>query len=335
MSTHPLLAVENLVVSFPVPMGLTDIATLRRRRVRAVAGVDLIVNRGETLGLVGESGCGKSTLSRAIVGLVPTEAGRVRLDGRDREGMSAPDRKAWHRRVQRVFQEPHASLNPRMTIGQTLGEVFRVHRICPPAEIEARVGDLLEAVGLRRDFANRRPHGLSGGQCQRVGIARALAVEPDLIIADEAVSALDVSIQAQVLNLFMELQRARGVALLFVSHDLTVVRHLCQRVAVMYLGHVVEIGPADAVLHAPLHPYTAALVAAIPQPGKQSLADTALMGEPPSPLNPPSGCPFHPRCARAISICASAMPEPRRIAQTTVWCHHAEDTPALQPERII
>ena len=163
----------------------------------------------------------------------------------------------------------------------------------------------------------------------------ALAVEPDLIIADEAVSALDVSIQAQVLNLFMELQRARGVALLFVSHDLTVVRHLCQRVAVMYLGHVVEIGPADAVLHAALHPYTAALVAAIPHPGKQSLADTALMGEPPSPLNPPSGCPFHPRCARATSICASAMPEPRRIAQTTVWCHHAEDTPALQPERII
>ena len=333
MSTHPLLAVEGLSVSYGAPMGLADMARLRRRRVRAVAGVDLIVNRGEALGLVGESGCGKSTLSRAIVGLVPAEARKVRLDGRDRNEMHGADRAAWHRRVQMVFQEPHASLNPRLTLGQTLGEVLQVHRMCPPEQIAERVGGLLEAVGLRRDFAGRRPHGLSGGQCQRAGIARALAVEPDLIIADEAVSALDVSIQAQVLNLFMELQRTRGVALLFVSHDLTVVRHLCQRVAVMYLGHVVEIGPAAAVLHAPLHPYTAALVAAIPQHGKRALTETGLGGEPPSPVAPPSGCPFHPRCPRATAICASVMPEPRRFQQTTVWCHHAEDAPPFQPER--
>ena len=325
MSTHPLLAVEALKVSYGVPMGLGDMARLRRRRVRAVAGVDLIVNRGETLGLVGESGCGKSTLSRAIVGLVRGDAGRVRLDGRDRDDLRGADRATWHRRVQMVFQEPHASLNPRLTVGQTLSEVFRVHRICPPGEIATRVGDLLETVGLRKDFADRRPQSLSGGQCQRVGIARALAVEPDVIIADEAVSALDVSIQAQVLNLFMDLQRTRGVALLFVSHDLVVVRHLCQRVAVMYLGHVVEIGPTETVLHMPLHPYTASLVAAIPEPGRRSLAQAALGGEPPSPLDPPGGCPFHPRCARATAVCAATMPEPRRFQQTTVWCHHADD----------
>ena len=206
MSLEPLLAIEGLKVSFPAPMSVIDIALLRKRRVQAVNGVDLVINKGETIGLVGESGCGKSTLSRAVMGLVPIESGRVLLDGKDLADLRGARRRAFLRRVQMVFQEPHASLNPRLTIGQTLAEVLRVHRVCPPLRSRGASPTLLATVGLPAEFAGRRPHDMSGGQCQRVGIARALALQPDLIIADEVVSALDVSIQAQILNLFMGLR---------------------------------------------------------------------------------------------------------------------------------
>ena len=306
MRPAPLLAIESLKVSFATPMSVFDMARLRKRRVQAVAGVDLIVGRGETVGLVGESGCGKSTLSRAVMGLVAIESGRVRLDGSDLADLRGTRRRAFLRRVQMVFQEPHASLNPRLTIGQTLAEVLRVHRVCPRADIPARITALLATVGLPAEFATRHPHDMSGGQCQRVGIARALALEPDLIIADEVVSALDVSIQAQILNLFMALRQTHHLALLFVSHDLTVVRHFCQRVAVMYLGRIVEVGPTDIVLRTPRHPYTKALVASIPDGDATTLRQAGLSGEPPSPQNPPPGCPFHPRCPLARARCAAA-----------------------------
>ena len=328
MSAEPLLAVEGLRVAFPAAAGLGDLVRLRRRRVHAVNGVDLIIHRGETLGLVGESGCGKSTLSRALVGLAPS-SGRIQLDGRDLAGLRGPSRMDYRRRVQMVFQEPHASLNPRQTVGETLAEVLRVHRACPAADVPVRVATLLEAVGLSPAFAGRRPHGLSGGQCQRVGIARALALDPDLIIADEAVSALDVSIQAQILNLFMELQQARGLALLFVSHDLAVVRHLCQQVAVMYLGRLVEVGPTSEVLGRPRHPYTRALVAAIPQ-GRAS-ATASLAGEPPSPLALPTGCSFHPRCPDATDICARQAPAAGHARGVTAWCHHQDALAEIGP----
>jgi peptide/nickel transport system ATP-binding protein len=332
MTHERLLAIENLKVSFPAPMRLVDMARLRRRTVKAVAGVDLIVGKGETLGLVGESGCGKSTLSRAVVGLTPIESGRVLLEGEDVASLRGERRKAFPRRVQMVFQEPHASLNPRLTIGETLAEVFHVHRVCPPRDIAARVTSLLATVGLPAEFAARRPRDMSGGQCQRVGIARALALEPDLIIADEVVSALDVSIQAQILNLFMELRETHKLALLFVSHDLTVVRHFCQRVAVMYLGQVVEVGPTDVVLRSPRHPYTKALLASIPEGNADALSRSGLSGEPPSPQNPPSGCAFHPRCPSATELCSRLAPPPQLEGAVTFRCHHPEPSPPLLME---
>ena len=327
MTPDPLLAIESLNVSFAAPMSVVDLALLRKRRVQAVADADLIIGRGETVGLVGESGCGKSTLSRAVMGLVPVESGRVLLDGKDLADLRGARRRAFLRRVQMVFQEPHASLNPRLTIGQTLAEVLRVHRGCPRADIPARITALLATVGLPAEFATRRSHGMSGGQCQRVGIARALALQPDLIIADEVVSALDVSIQAQILNLFMSLRRTQHLALLFVSHDLSVVRHFCQRVAVMYLGRVVEVGPTDVVLRRPRHPYTLALVNSIPAGDATALRQAGLSGEPPSPQNPPSGCPFHPRCARASERCSREMPAAMLEGSVTFRCHHPEPAP--------
>ena len=329
MTPEPLLAIEGLRVSFPAPMGLADMALFRKCRIRAVSDVDLIVGKGETVGLVGESGCGKSTLSRAVMGLVPIETGRVLLDGSDLANLRGARRRAFLRRVQMVFQEPHASLNPRLTVSQTLAEVLQVHRICAKDEVAGRVTDLLGTVGLPAEFAARRPHDLSGGQCQRVGIARALALEPDLIIADEVVSALDVSVQAQVLNLFMDLRRTRSLALLFVSHDLTVVRHFCQGVAVMYLGRVVEAGPTAVVLRTPRHPYTKALVSAIPGGDVDGLRQAGLGGEPPSPQNPPPGCPFHPRCPRATGLCSDVMPDATLHGRVSFRCHHPE--PASRP----
>jgi peptide/nickel transport system ATP-binding protein len=317
-----LIAVEGLRVEFR-ERGLRQLFGAGGGTVHAVNGISLAVRRGETLGLVGESGCGKSTLGRAMLRLVAPTAGRVAFEGRDLSAMDADALLAFRRRAQMVFQDPYAALNPRLPVGETLAEVFRVHRLCPPGEVRRQVERLMTSVGLSPDLAGRRPAALSGGQCQRVGIARALAVGPELLIADEAVSALDVSIQAQILNLFTRLREERHLALVFISHDLGVVRHLCQRVAVMYLGRIVEEGPTEAVFAQPKHPYTQALIASIPRldPGAGA-PQLRLPGEPPSPTRIPAGCPFHPRCAQAMPHCRADPPPTERAAgDAQVWCH--------------
>ncbi|HEX5077783.1 MAG TPA: ABC transporter ATP-binding protein [Geminicoccaceae bacterium] len=322
MST--LLQVEDLAVHFRVPYGLVELVSRAPRRViRAVDGVDLELRRGETLGLVGESGCGKSTLGRAILRLVKATSGRVLFEGKDVLGLDHEGLIGFRRRAQMVFQDPHASLNPKLTVGQALDEALRVHRVCPPAERAERIAALMETVGLAPELAARRPAALSGGQCQRVGIARALALGPELIIADESVSALDVSIQAQVLNLFMRLQSEMRLTMMFISHDLGVVRHLCHRVAVMYLGQIVEAGPTEEVFHRPRHPYTQALLEAIPRMSPDATGPTAtLAGEPPSPIALPAGCPFHPRCPRALPVCRrDPGPAQRLVNDVQVRCH--------------
>jgi peptide/nickel transport system ATP-binding protein len=321
---NPHLEVRDLHVRYRAPGRIADLIPGRSRRLnRAVNGVSLDVARGESLGLVGESGCGKSTLGRAILRLTPASAGMVRFDGENVLEMGRADLLRFRRRAQMVFQDPYASLNPRLTAAETLGEVLRVHGLCPPDEISARVKSLMDQVGLPAELASRRPRALSGGQCQRVGIARALAVGAELIVADEPASALDVSIQAQILNLLTRLQREMGLTLLFISHDLGVVHHLCQRVAVMYLGRIVEEGPTDEVFRNPRHPYTQALLAAIPRMEPTArLPGAALQGEPPSPLEVPAGCPFHPRCPQALPECRSGEPPVFRPAgEALVACH--------------
>jgi oligopeptide/dipeptide ABC transporter ATP-binding protein len=283
---------------------------LRRphRAVHALSGVSVAVHAGETLGIVGESGCGKSTLARALVRLHRPDAGMVRFEGDDIASLTGPALLRFNRAVQMVFQDPFASLNPRMTVGATLAEALRVHHIVAEADIQARVLALLDQVQLPASAAARHPHEFSGGQRQRIGIARALAVEPRVIIADEPVSALDVSVQAQIVNLFVELQERLGLALVFITHDLRLVRHMTHRVAVMYLGRVVETGPTQTLFAAPRHPYTRALISAVPSltPGQPKAE--AVRGELPSPLNPPSGCAFHPRCPIAEPRCAVEAP---------------------------
>lgn len=306
-----LLEARGLTVHYPVG---------RDRVVQAVNGVDLAVLPGETLGVVGESGCGKSTLGRALLRLEGITAGTVRAFGEDIT--HAPERhlrRTLRRRTAMIFQDPHASLNPRMTIGAAIAEPLRVHGVGDRA---AKVTALLERVGLSPAIADRKPHAFSGGQLQRVGIARALALEPDVIVADEAVSALDVSVQAGVINLLADLQAERDLAFVFISHDLDVVRHVSHRVAVMYLGRIVEAGPAEAVFADPQHPYTRALLAASPvaDPTRR-VTPTVLQGEPPSPLDPPSGCPFHPRCPLAEARCASELPALRAVGEIDVACH--------------
>jgi oligopeptide transport system ATP-binding protein len=306
---NPILQLIDVKTHFPIQRGFIfkrEIGT-----VKAVDGVTLSVARGEVLGLVGESGCGKSTLARTIMQLVPTTAGTVILEGKNLTSGSAAQVRDVRRDLQMVFQDPYASLNPRMTVFDTLAEPLRVHRVCPGAEIPARVAELMELVGLAPRFMQKYPHEFSGGQRQRIAIARALALQPKVIIADEPVSALDVSIQAQILNLLAQLGRKMNLSLIFIAHDLSVVKHISDRIAVMYLGRIVELGPARDVIEKPLHPYTRALISAIPTPNpdlERKRQRIVLPGDPPSPINPPVGCTFHPRCPYAIEKCKAAEP---------------------------
>jgi len=311
---RPLLEVRNLVKHFYVSGGLFG---GRESVVRAVDDVSFAIHRGETLGLVGESGCGKTTTGRCILQLERPTRGQILFEDRDLATLTPEELRAVRRRMQVIFQDPYSSLNPRMTVGQIITEPLAVHRIVPdPVKREARVQELLGHVGLLPQHARRYPHQLSGGQRQRVGIARALAMEPALIVCDEPVSALDVSIQAQIINLLEDLQREFGLTYLFVAHDLSVVRHISDRVAVMYLGRIVELADRKALYDDPLHPYTRALLSAVPIPDPELEArreHIVLGGEVPSPLHPPSGCVFHPRCPIAIDRCRAAVPELREI----------------------
>ena len=295
-----LLRVEGLTKHFPVREGVLRTV---RGHVRAVDGVSFTLRRGETLGLVGESGCGKTTTGRALLRLVEPTSGQVYFDGRDVLSLEGDDLRAFRRKAQIVFQDPYSSLNPRMMIGAMLEEALAVHGLAGDAAgRRRRAVELLELVGLLPEHADRYPHEFSGGQRQRIGIARALSVEPSFIVCDEAVSALDVSVQAQVLNLLADLKDQLGLTYLFIAHDLAVVEHVCDRVAVMYLGRIVETASAESLYRDPRHPYTKALLSAIPRPDpKSKTGDERIMlaGDPPSPMNPPSGCPFHPRCAHA------------------------------------
>lgn len=307
--SEPILELRDVRTHFPVSRGFI----LRRHvgTVKAVDGVTLSVARGEVLGLVGESGCGKSTLARTIMQLAPATGGTVVLEGKNLSSGTAGEIHDARRHLQMVFQDPYASLNPRMTVFDTLAEPLRVHRVCEASAVAARVAELMRLVGLAPRFMRKYPHEFSGGQRQRIAIARALALEPKVIIADEPVSALDVSIQAQILNLLTQLRRKMNLSLIFIAHDLSVVKHISDRIAVMYLGRIVELGPAASVIERPLHPYTRALVSAIPTANpdtERTRRRIVLPGDPPSPMNPPQGCPFHPRCPHAVPACAASIP---------------------------
>ena len=298
-----------------------------RAVVHAVNGVSFELAAGETLGLVGESGSGKSTVGRTILRLIPATGGSVRFDRTDVFSAAGTALRALRQRMQLVFQDPYSSLNPRMTAGAAVAEGIEIHRLAPRDEIPARVAKLFEEVGLDPEHTGRYPHQLSGGQRQRVGIARALAVDPSFIVCDEPVSALDVSVQAQVLNLLADLQRRRRLAYLFIAHDLAVVRQLAHRVAVMYFGRIVELGTTDQVVRRPLHPYTVALLSAVPVPDPGSRrARIVLAGEPPRPTAPPPGCPFASRCfhPKKDERCRTELPALRGLGNTLVACHHAE-----------
>ncbi len=323
MTAKPLLQADDLVRAFAA-RGLAWRGP--RPVVRALGGVTLSIARGETLAVVGESGCGKSTLARTLVRLIELDSGQIDFAGENVRALRGDALLRYNRRVQMIFQDPYGSLNPRMTVGEMLEEALRVHRMVPAGRRKARVAELLSLVRLPADAAGRLPHEFSGGQRQRIAIARALSVEPELLIADEIVSSLDVSVQAQILNLLLDLQQRLGLAMLFVSHDLRVVRHLAHRVAVMYLGRIVEVGDADAVFGAPMHPYTQALLRAAPrmQPGRRR-DEAALSGELPSPMAIPRGCPFHPRCPLVFDRCRTEVPRLHvRADGHRAECHLAE-----------
>ena len=349
MTEHqaPLLSVRNLSKHYERKSGLLG---GNRGVIRAVDGVSFDVFPGETLGLVGESGCGKTTTGRAILRLIEPTAGEVTFDGHNVLALGAAPMRQLRRKMQIIFQDPFSSLNPRMTIGAIVKEGLTIHRMAEGADADRRVKQLLEEVGLRPEYAHRYPHEFSGGQRQRVGIARALSVEPSFIVCDEPVSALDVSVQAQVVNLLQDLQRERGLAYLFIAHDLSVVEHIADRVAVMYLGHIVELAGSRDLYREPLMPYTQALLSAVPVPDPAAKRDRiVLQGDVPSPANPPSGCVFHPRCHHPSrdAACARIVPPLEEKAPghfvacikqtpTTVsWAQQQEAGGTLQPERYI
>ena len=321
MSPTPLLRVENLRVHFPVQRSLFSKPEVW---VRAVEDVSFTLRTGETIGLLGESGCGKTTLGRAVLRLGPVTAGSIHFNGTDITRLEGRVLREHRRQFQMIFQDPFSSLNPRFTVGQIVGEPLEIDRLVKDSTTrDRRISELLESVGLDSRLVDRFPHEFSGGQRQRIGIARALAVEPQLIVCDEPVSALDVSVQAQVVNLLQDLQKQRGLAYLFISHDLAVVEHLAHRILVMYLGQVLEEAPASVLCQQPLHPYTQALVSAIPTVDPASKRPRiVLLGEPPSPLSPPSGCPFHPRCPMVQPRCRIEAPVLRDVGDgRRVACH--------------
>ncbi|WP_432841887.1 ABC transporter ATP-binding protein [Dactylosporangium sp. CA-092794] len=332
---EPVLEATDLRKTF-----VTGRAGMGRHRVSAVDGVSLRLRAGESLGIVGESGCGKSTLARMLVGLERPDAGTIRVRGRDIAGARGRGRKLLRRQVQMVFQDPYTSLDPRMTVGELVGEPLAVHRLAGgPAGRRDRVAELLALVGLAPELMSRYPHQFSGGQRQRIGIARALALEPEVLVCDEPVSALDVSVQAQVVNLLRDLQRRTGIALLFIAHDLAVVRHVADRTAVMYLGRLAEVGDTPTVYDAPAHPYTQALLSASPVLDRarrgRLAARIVLAGDPPSPTDPPTGCRFHTRCRAARERCAHEEPRLRAFPAPAdprlVACHFAESLDQARP----
>ena len=321
-----LLEVTDLVKHFPVKSGV--LIDREVARVRAVDGVSFALHEGETLGLVGESGCGKSTVCRAILQLVAPTSGSVRFDGRELVGLSPRELRPLRRQIQMIFQDPFASLNPRKRVGQIVGDPLALHGLADGAELKRTVQELLERVGLQAEHYNRYPHEFSGGQRQRIGIARAIGLRPKVVIADEPVSALDVSVQAQIINLLDDLQREFAMAYLFVAHDLGVVRHVSDRVAVMYLGKIVEQADADSLYRRPRHPYTHALLSAVPIPDPRGRSDrhrSTLSGDVPSPIDPPSGCRFHTRCPVATDVCRSTEPALLEVGSGHwVACHHPQ-----------
>ncbi|MEX1108063.1 MAG: oligopeptide/dipeptide ABC transporter ATP-binding protein [Dongiaceae bacterium] len=318
MSAAPILEAQDLVKRFPSRDG--------HGAIQALSGVSLALQPGETLGIVGESGCGKSTLARVLLRLIEPDSGTIRFEGADFRALGVADLRRARRDMQLVFQDPYASLDPRLRIGSIVAEPLVIHKIGDRTARRRRVAELLDLVGLDPDAAMLYPHEFSGGQRQRIVIARAIALEPKLVIADEPVSALDVSIQSQILNLLSDLKRRLGLSYIFISHDLGVVHHMSDRVAVMYLGHVVEMAPAERLFENPRHPYTQALISAIPEPDPaRARKRIVLTGDPPSPEAPPPGCPFHPRCPQAMPVCKETFPvlteEATASGPRRVWCH--------------